>query len=332
MFNYNHLYYFYMTAKSGGVTLAAKALRIAQPSLSAQLKVLEGKLNRKLFHKVGRRTELTPDGEVAFGYCRKMFESAEEYADVLNHTEQSRGPRVRIGVTSEIERPFVTDLVSAIVGKKEEGKQPWVSMSDGSHGELVGLLQTRQIDLLLSNQPAYGEELQILASVDMPIVLAVSTKLLKGLKIARDSTIGQILKQLPGGLVMPSAKLRMRSEIDLFLQKYAVRKQVVFESDIMAPVVRAIVDGAGIGFVALPYIVREINHGLLSHFGPEGGYWRNRLLLISLKKKKLDLTQEEFRQAVLKLSGFGKEILRQGSGSSYETFCDRDKERQRASP
>lgn len=76
MFNYNHLYYFYMTAKSGGVTFAAKALRIAQPSLSAQLKVLENTLNRKLFHKVGRRMELTPDGEQAFGFCRKMFESA----------------------------------------------------------------------------------------------------------------------------------------------------------------------------------------------------------------------------------------------------------------
>ena len=286
MFNYNHLYYFYVTAKSGGVTFAAKALKIAQPSLSAQIKVLEGTLNRKLFHKVGRRMELTAEGEQAYGFCRKMFESAEEFADVLNQTDQSRGSRVRIGVTDEIERPFVTDLVSAIVREKVASKQPMVSMFSDSHAELLAQLQTRQIDLLLSNQPPYGEDLQILASVDMPVVLAISPKLLKGMKIAREATIGQLLRILPGGLVLPTPKLRVRTEIDLFLQRHHMQKQVVFESDILAAVIRAIVDGAGFGFVPFPYISREVNHGSLKHFGPEAGYWRNGLLLISLKEKE----------------------------------------------
>jgi LysR family transcriptional activator of nhaA len=307
MFNYNHRYYFYMTAKSGGVTSAAKALRIAQPSLSSQLRVLEGSVERKLFHKVGRRMELTPDGEVAYGYCRKIFESAEEYADVLNQTDQSRGPRIRIGVTEEIERPFVTDLVSAIVREKETAKQPMVSMYSDAHAELLSQLQTRQIDLLLSNQSAYGEDLQILASVDMPVVLVISPKLLKGIKVPRDTTVPSLLKILPGGLVLPTAKLRLRSEIDLFLQKQHVQKQVVFESDILAAVIRAAIDGAGIGFIPFPYVSREIGQETLKSFGPEGGYWKSRLLLISLKKKEFDPTIEEFREAVLKIdSGLEK--------------------------
>jgi LysR family transcriptional activator of nhaA len=301
MFNYNHLYYFYMTAKSGGVSYAAKALKIAQPSLSAQLKVLENNLNRKLFHKVGRGVELTPEGEIAFGYCRKIFESAEEFADVLNQTEQSRGSRVRIGVTDEIERPFITDLVSAILREKDLAKQPMVSMISDLHTELLGQLQTRQIDLLLSTQPAYGEDLQILESVNLPVGLAISPKLLRGLKVPKDATLSQLFKLLPGGLVLPTAKLRARSEIDLFLQKQHIRKQVVFESDILAAVIRAIIDGAGMGFVPLPYVARERNHGSLRIFGPAAGYWKNRLLLISLKKKSLDPLIQEFRDAVLKL-------------------------------
>jgi LysR family transcriptional activator of nhaA len=301
MFNYNHLYYFYMTAKSGGVTAAAKVLKIAQPSLSSQLRVLESAVGRKLFHKVGRRIELTHDGEVAYGYCRKIFESAEEYADVLNQTDQSRGPRVRIGVTDEIERPFITDLVSAIVREKEMSKQPMISMYSESHGELLGQLQTRQIDLLLSNQSAYGDDLQVLASVEMPVALVISPQLLRGVKAPRETTVVQLLKNLPGGLVLPTAKLRLRSEIDLFLQKQRVQKQVVFESDILAAVIRAVVDGAGIGFIPFPYVAREINHGTLKSFGPEGGYWRNRLLLISLKKTEYDPMIKEFREAVLKI-------------------------------
>ncbi len=100
---------------------------------------------------------------------------------------------------------------------------------------------------------------------------------------------------------MPSDKLRARGEIDLFLQKHHVDKPVVFESDILAAVIRAIVDGAGIGFAPFPYVAREISHGLLKRFGPSEGYWRNRLLLISLKKKSLDPTIKEFCDAVLRL-------------------------------
>ena len=52
MYNFNHLYYFYVTAKSGGVNAAAQHLRISQPSLSSQLKVLERSLDLRLFEKV----------------------------------------------------------------------------------------------------------------------------------------------------------------------------------------------------------------------------------------------------------------------------------------
>ena len=46
---------------------AAKALKTAQPSLSAQIKTLEGELNLSLFQKLGRRLVLTPDGERVYG-------------------------------------------------------------------------------------------------------------------------------------------------------------------------------------------------------------------------------------------------------------------------
>ena len=63
MFNYNHLYYFYITAKLKGVTVAALQLNTSQPSLSSQIKNLETALKRKLFRKSGRNIELTEDGK-----------------------------------------------------------------------------------------------------------------------------------------------------------------------------------------------------------------------------------------------------------------------------
>ena len=84
MYNFNHLYYFYITAKSGGVTAAAAHLRISQPSLSSQLKVLERALDVKLFQKVGRNNELTQAGSVIYGFCRRMFELSEEMGEQIS--------------------------------------------------------------------------------------------------------------------------------------------------------------------------------------------------------------------------------------------------------
>lgn len=114
MFNFNHLYYFYITAKSGGVMKAAKILRIAQPSLTTQLKTLEMEIDRKLFQKVGRRLSLTAEGERVYGYCRKLFETAEDFEDYLKQSNSKTQRRINIGVDPQIERPFVADALVSV--------------------------------------------------------------------------------------------------------------------------------------------------------------------------------------------------------------------------
>src|SRR3954464_12449088 len=117
MYNYNHLYYFYITAKSGGVNVAAQHLRISQPSLSSQLKVLERSLDLRLFQKVGRNNQLTPAGSVVFGFCRRMFELSEEMGDLILKKVPSASRRIHIGVSDEVDRPFVVEVVSLFLKK-----------------------------------------------------------------------------------------------------------------------------------------------------------------------------------------------------------------------
>lgn len=49
--NYHHLYYFYTIANEGGITEATKKLRLAQSTLSAQLKQLEEAVGYILFEE-----------------------------------------------------------------------------------------------------------------------------------------------------------------------------------------------------------------------------------------------------------------------------------------
>ena len=47
--NYHHLLYFWLAAREGGVTNAADELRLAQSTVSAQIRALENALDEKLF-------------------------------------------------------------------------------------------------------------------------------------------------------------------------------------------------------------------------------------------------------------------------------------------
>jgi hypothetical protein len=57
--NYHHLLYFYTVAKEGRVSRAAKVLRLAQPTLSGQIRKLEHVLDEKRIGSISGR--LTSD-------------------------------------------------------------------------------------------------------------------------------------------------------------------------------------------------------------------------------------------------------------------------------
>src|SRR4051794_9227220 len=112
MYNFNHLYYFYIAAKSGGVNAAARHLKISQPSLSSQLKVLERSLDLRLFQKVGRNNRLTPAGSNLYGFCRQMFEISEQMGEQISNRIPSVSRRIHLGVSDEVDHPFVVEVVS----------------------------------------------------------------------------------------------------------------------------------------------------------------------------------------------------------------------------
>lgn len=65
--NYHHLYYFWSVARAGTIAQASKELRLAQPTISGQIRQLEESLGEKLFDKVGRNLMLTETGQSTHG-------------------------------------------------------------------------------------------------------------------------------------------------------------------------------------------------------------------------------------------------------------------------
>ena len=76
--NYHHLLYFWTVAREGSVSKAGQQLRLAQPTISGQLRVLEEALGGKLFVKSGRNLRLTEFGAMVYRYADEIFSTGRE--------------------------------------------------------------------------------------------------------------------------------------------------------------------------------------------------------------------------------------------------------------
>ncbi|MGZ3771212.1 MAG: LysR family transcriptional regulator [Bdellovibrio sp.] len=303
MMNYNHLYYFHITAKLGGVSNAAKYLHISQPSLSSQLKIFESSINQKLFKKEGRRLQLTPEGERAYAYSKKIFDLALEFSESLRSPSEKLSQKIRIGITDQVERPFIADLLSPLIKSPKPSVQKTFFVSSAPSEVLVNQLRAEEIDLLVTNKPVYADDVTELANASMPVNLLISSQTLKEskLRISRNTRVVDFLNSIPVGLIIPSYKMKLRHETDLFFQELKIRKKIIFESDVISVVGRAIIDGAGVGFMPVPYVYEEVKAGMLAVLGPKKGYWTHSLYLLGRKGATTDDTIDEVKKSIKRM-------------------------------
>lgn len=293
MYNFNHLYYFYITAKSNGVNAAAKHLRISQPSLSSQLKVLERSLDVRLFQKVGRKNELTPAGSVIYGFCRQMFEISEEMGELISKRVPSAARRINIGVSDEVDRPFVVEVVSLFLKKHGLAQRPKVNVISGSHEQLAERLRFRELDVVVTQLAMINPELHNFDHAEVPVVLTCSSKWKMRTSGKRTFTASEAVKGIVGGedaqWLMPSSRFKLRAEIDQFFEANQLKGRIVFESDLISSLVRSVIDEIGLTFLPLIYVSREIREKAVRVIGPKAGYWKYRVWLACHSQNKNDV-------------------------------------------
>ena len=100
--NYHHLLYFWTVARTGGVSAASAELRLAQPTISGQLRMLEEHFGEKLFHRVGRRLELTDVGRLVYRYADEIFTLGRELPDAVRGRPTGRPLRFAVGIADQV--------------------------------------------------------------------------------------------------------------------------------------------------------------------------------------------------------------------------------------
>jgi len=148
--NYNHLYYFWVVAREGGVVRASEELMVSQPTISSQIKQLEKTLGHKLFDRAGRGLKLTDPGRLAFNYANEIFSLGQEMINALEHQPADRPLRLSVGLVDIIPKPVARQLLEPALHLPQPVRL--VCREDKSD-RLLADLAARRTDVVLSDAP-----------------------------------------------------------------------------------------------------------------------------------------------------------------------------------
>src|SRR3954467_3590393 len=149
--NYHHLLYFWAVARYGSVVRASAELRLAQPTISGQVRRLEDVLGVKLFNRVGRHLVLSDVGKTVFRYADEIFSLGQDLMGTLKGRPSAHPLRLTVGVADVLPKVLVQRLLEPAfhIGQPIQ----LVCREDRAVENFLGELAGDGLDLVLADRP-----------------------------------------------------------------------------------------------------------------------------------------------------------------------------------
>ncbi|MCW2268708.1 HTH-type transcriptional activator CmpR [compost metagenome] len=157
---------FYMVARLGSITLAAKKLGLSQPTVTTQIRNLESQYAVELFYRGGRRLTLSDDGTRLLPMVKALLQQEADIEFFLRNSGQAQGS-LRIAATAPY---YILDLVKIF---RERLPQVDVSVEIGNSQQVLELLEDYRVDLAASSQLLEDTRLVRRVLGTDPLVVAV---------------------------------------------------------------------------------------------------------------------------------------------------------------
>jgi LysR family transcriptional activator of nhaA len=148
--NYHHLLYFWTVAREGSIARACEKLRLAQPTVSGQLRLLEENLGEKLFAKQGRGLVMTEVGQVVYRYADEIFGLGRELQDVLKGRPHGRPQRLLVGVSDLVPKLIAYRVLRPALDMPEPVQ---IVCDEDTPDRLLADLAEHRVDVVLSDAP-----------------------------------------------------------------------------------------------------------------------------------------------------------------------------------
>lgn len=250
--NYQHLRYFWMTAREGNLTRAAVLLRLSPSTVSAQIKALEEQLGYLLFERRGRKLVLTERGQVVKEYADDIFALGEELIDATRSATGLRHAyRLRVGVGNHLPKLIAWELLSPALHIDDFPVH--LVVREDRADRLVADLAVHHLDLVLADRPV-GLSSDVHAE---SILLGDSGVTL----MASPALAAKVLHDFPASLdgaplLLPEVGSAMRGLLEAWFEARGLRPRIIAEFGDSA--LLKSFGGEGAGLFAVATAVRDV--------------------------------------------------------------------------
>jgi len=224
--NFKHLYYFWVTAKAGGVMRAGEQLHTTPQTLSGQIHLLEDWLGRKLFQKSGRNLELTEDGRLALGYADQIFALGAELEGAVRAVRGGRKVLdFSVGIADSVSKSIAYRLLEPALNMEEPVRMICV---EGKFPDLLAQLALNKLDLVIADEPM-SRRLSVKAFNHPLGSTAMSFFATRALKAQLSGEFPQCLSNQP--MLIVGAQASLRQQLEGWLTRHQIAPRIVGEFD-----------------------------------------------------------------------------------------------------
>jgi DNA-binding transcriptional LysR family regulator len=242
-------------AKLGSVSGAAEELRLTQPAVSLQIRLLEDAAGAPLLQRVGRGVQLTAAGEILARYALEILDLWNGAADDLAALHGEQGGTLRIGAITTAEYlipPFLVRFTEA-------RPQVKVQFKVGNRADIIRMLATHEIDLAVMGSPP--RELRTVATAfakhPMAFVASPSHALMKKKRL----TLGDLES---ANLFVRERGSGTRSTVENLFRQAGHKIHIGSELSSNEAIKQLVEAGLGISFLSLHACSLEFQAGLLA--------------------------------------------------------------------
>ena len=148
--NYELYKVFYHVAITLSFSEASKQLFISQSAVSQSIKVLEKKLNQKLFIRSTKRVQLTPEGELLFKHIEPAMNLLTQGENQLLEAHTLNGGQLRIGASDTICRYYLVPYLNQF---HKQFPHVHIKVTNQTSIACASLLEHGQVDFIVVNYP-----------------------------------------------------------------------------------------------------------------------------------------------------------------------------------
>lgn len=276
---------FESVVRLGGVTRAAEALNLSQPTVSMQLRKLSETLGLPLLETVGRATHPTPAGREVYATTLEILERIGALDDLTSQLKNTVRGELRLAVITTASY-FMPHILGAFV---ERYPQVEPKLTITNRAEVLGRLRANADDLTIMGQVPEGIAVAAHPFIDNRLVVVAPP----GHRLAGAGTVP--LEQLAGERFLArESGSGTRAAVDRLMGERGLEIIPYLELGSAEAIKQGIMAGLGVSVLSRLSLSLELASGKLALLDVEGFPLVRRWYAVHPAEKKLSLAARTF--------------------------------------